>query len=411
MPAVRTYLDYNASAPLLAAAREAMFAASALDGNASSVHVEGRRLRAAIERAREAVAGLVGAPSNSVVFTSGASEANATVLRSGFDIAIRADVEHDSVLAPIDASSAQVVALPVSADGVVSPSHVSDVLGSLPSGARAVLAVQLANNETGVIQPVPELAAMARARGVHVHCDAVQAPGRIDISFPSLGVDTLVLSSHKLGGPKGAGAIVVRDGAAFEPLIHGGGQERRRRAGTENVTAIAGFAAAVGELGQQPDEPLRQAHLRDRLEAGVIALTPRAVVIGAAVPRLPNTTAIAFPGHPAELLLIKLDLAGFAVSAGAACSSGKIGRSRVLAAMGIPPDLAAVTIRISIGAGTTEADVDRFLSAWRTISEDAANSRQRTDPTGAHNPIQSDSADSGMPDARPLAASYLMGGR
>ncbi|MBX9926314.1 MAG: cysteine desulfurase [Hyphomicrobiaceae bacterium] len=387
MAAVRTYLDYNASAPLLDEAREAMIAAMLLSGNPSSVHAEGRRLRAVIEDARAAVADLAHAASSDVVFTSGATEANATVLRSGFDVALRASIEHDSVLAAIAASGARVVELPVDGHGVIDVKAVRLAIEGLPDGAKAVVAVQVANNETGVVQPVAEVAAIAKARGLHVHCDAVQAPGRMGVDINSLGVDTLVLSAHKMGGPKGVGALVVRDGVVVTPLIAGGGQERYRRAGTENVAAIAGFGAAARAAMAGQKFVLKLAALRDRLEAGVLTITPAAVVVGAGAARLPNTSCIALAGQSAELMLIKLDLAGVAVSAGAACSSGKAGRSHVLAAMGLDPAIARAAIRVSVGAATTDADVDRFLDAWVAVTRAPSNVSLGSNPLRSSDPI------------------------
>ena len=383
MASERTYLDYNASAPLLPEARAAMVAALDLVGNPSSVHAEGRRLRGMIEVAREAIADLVGAKVSEIVFTSGATEANVSVLARSYDRAFRAGIEHDSVLAPIRASGAEVVELPVDADGVIdvaaARAAIETVAGLMP---RSVLALQLANNESGVIQPVAEIASMARAAGIHVHCDAVQACGRIDVDVAALGVDTLAVSAHKLGGPRGIGALVVRDGFELPALITGGGQERRRRAGTEDVAAIVGFgvAAAVAQT-RGLTEMARIAALRDRLEAEIQAITPDAVVLGGSAHRLANTSAIAVPGRPAEITLIKLDLAGIAVSSGSACSSGKVGRSHVLAAMGIEPDLARGMIRISLGPATTGADVDRFIAAWRRIHDTQRVAAGSANPT------------------------------
>lgn len=341
-------------------------------GNASSVHMEGRRLRSLIEAAREEVAALVGADPSEVVFTSGATEGNVSALRSGFDRAYRPATEHDSVLAPLAASGCRVIDIPVDRDGVVDVGAFADCLRDgrerdTGDGSATVVAIQLANNETGVIQPVADLAALAREYGAHLHCDAVQAPGRIPVEIEALGADTLVISAHKLGGPKGIGAMVIRDGISVPPLLSGGGQERRRRAGTENVPAIAGFGAAAHRARTILSEAGRIAELRDRLEAGIRARTSEAVVFGEGAPRLPNTSAIAVAGRTAELMVIKLDLAGFAVSAGAACSSGKVGTSHVLLAMRVDPALARGAIRVSLGPENTTDDVDGFLAAWGEI--------------------------------------------
>lgn len=375
MPTRRTYLDYNASAPLMAQAREAVCAAMELSGNASSVHAEGRRLRGVIETAREQVGRLVNAEPARVVFTSGATEGNVTVLSQGYDVGLRPDSEHDSVLAPMAASGAKIVPLAISSEGVIDLGDLERALDAA-NGRRCVVAVQLANNETGVIQPLADVVAIARPRGARVHCDAVQAAGRVLVDFEALGVDTMVISAHKLGGPKGVGALIVRDGAAVLPLLMGGGQERRRRAGTENVAAIAGFGAAASVAAAELPGALCIAELRDRLEADLRSITPNAKVIGEGAPRLPNTTAVAVPDKAAEIVLIKLDLAGIAVSSGAACSSGKVGASHVLAAMGVPTALARGMIRVSLGRETTAADVDHLVSVWTEIH----NSGARSDP-------------------------------
>jgi cysteine desulfurase len=363
----RAYLDWNATAPLRAEARRAMLAALDVVGNPSSPHAEGRRARAIVEDAREEVAALIGARPAEVVFTSGGTEANNWVLARGWETILRADIEHDSVRSPALSSGAHVVELPVDAHGVVGTAALD--AGTMPTtaGARTLMSLQMANNETGILQPVAQVAALAKARGMAVHTDAVQAAGRIAVDFRALGVDFLSLSAHKLGGPKGVGALIVREGATLPPLIAGGGQERRRRAGTENVPAIAGFGAAARSAGEFAAMDRVRA-LRDRLEAEVRAVTPSAQVIGAGAERLPNTASIALPGASAETLVIALDLAGVAVSAGAACSSGKVGASHVLDAMGVEPALARAAIRVSLGWGSTERDVAAFVEAWSRLA-------------------------------------------
>ncbi len=365
----RAYLDWNATAPLSPAARRAMIAALDLVGNPSSVHREGRTARAVIDAAREDIAALAGASPADIVFTSGATEANATVLSVGWDTIFAAGVEHDSVTASVRASKARTVPLPVGQDGLANGvAFAKEVLGgSVPLG-RALLSLQLANNETGVIQAVSDFAALARSHGVAVHCDAVQGAGRLPLSLNQLGVDYLTLSAHKIGGPKGIGALVIQDGSPFAPLIRGGGHERGRRAGTENVAAIAGFGAAAAEARQALAAVDQMRVLRDRLEDGVRRITPAAVIVGAQSPRLANTSCIALAGQAAETLVIKFDLAGIAVSAGSACSSGKVGKSAALAAMDLPDDIARSAIRVSIGPTTTSADVDAFLAAWSSVT-------------------------------------------
>jgi cysteine desulfurase len=373
MTLARTYLDHNASSPLRPAARAAMIAALDATGNPSSVHAEGRRARAIIDTAREQVAALIGAKPSEVVFTSGATEANNCVMAGGWKTICVSAVEHDSVLAPARASGAKVIALPARTDGVVDLQSVAGELSHAGAGgARALLSVMMANNETGVIQPVAEAADLAREHGLSLHVDAVQGPGRLPVDFQSLGADTLTFSSHKLGGPRGVGALIVRDGVNLPALIKGGGQERRRRGGTENVAGIAGFGAAAAEAARAVDVAGRMAALRDKLESGVMAATPNAVIIGRNAPRIGNTSCIAVPGKPAETLVIRLDLAGIAVSAGAACTSGKVGANSVLEAMGLGSDIARSSVRVSLGPETNDDDIAAFLAAWEKIAGRAA---------------------------------------
>lgn len=380
MIGLRAYLDCNASEVLRGPARAAVLAALDLTGNPSSVHAEGRRARAVVEAARQDVAGLVGANVSEIVFTSGASEANATVMSAGWGRIILCEIEHSSVLAPAQASGAEVVRVGADASGVAQVGEIADALLKRPASAGPVLvALQIANNETGVVQPVAETAAFARAHGAFVHCDAVQGAGRMALDFARLGLDTLAVSSHKIGGPKGVGALVVRDGVTIPALIPGGGQERARRAGTENNAAIAGFGAAAREAAANMEaDASRLAAMRDRLEREVRRLTPEVVIVGADAERLCNTSCLALPGQSAETLVIKLDLGGVAVSAGAACSSGKVGPSHVLAAMGIAPELARAALRVSLGHATTDAEVDAFLRVWATIGGTARGQQSST---------------------------------
>ena len=318
--------------------------------------------------AREQVATLIGAKPAEVVLTSGGTEANNAVLAGGWDTIYVAGIEHGSVLAPARASKARVVELPVDANGVVKLHELAALMAAQAPAGRALLSLQMANNETGVLQPVAEAAAVAKAHGVRVHSDAVQAAGRVPVDVQTLGVDFLALSAHKLGGPKGVGVLVIREGASLPAFIAGGGQERRRRAGTENVAAIAGFGAAAEAAQRDLGAMDRVAGLREQLEARVRATAPSAVVIGAGAERLPNTTNIALPGTSAETLVIALDLAGLAVSAGAACSSGKVGASHVLEAMGVEPAVARAAIRVSLGWSTTQDDIAAFIEAWSKVA-------------------------------------------
>ncbi len=371
MTQARAYLDYNATAPLRPEAREAMLACIDAGGNPSSVHAEGRAARAAVETARERVAALVGASPVEVIFTGSATEAANTVLRRSWRAIFFSRLEHPCIVGPALASDARLIELSATRDGRLDLTALGSVIerdapGHVPG--QSLLAVQLVNNETGVIQPLPEISALARQLGVALLCDAVQAAGRLPIDFHGSGIDYLLVSSHKLGGPKGVGALIVRDGAQVPPLLLGGGQERRRRAGTENVEGIAGFgAAAQAALRNREAEMDRLASLRDRLERELLAMAPEAVVVGASSPRIANTTCIAFPGEKAETLVIKLDLAGVAVSAGSACSSGKVGQSPVLSAMGLDPALARGAVRLSLGHATAAADIDHALAAFRAV--------------------------------------------
>jgi cysteine desulfurase len=373
----RTYLDYNATSLLRADARAAMLAAMDAVGNPSSVHAEGRRARAIVETAREQVAALVGAKPLEVVFTSGATEANAWVINAGgWDTIFACDVEHESVRTPLKESGARIVDVPVDANGVARVEAIANGILCGPPIGHALVMLQVANNETGVVQPVVDVAHFAREHGLIMHTDAVQAAGRLSLDMAALGVDTMSLSAHKLGGPKGVGALIIRDGTKLGTLISGGGQERRRRGGTENVVGIAGFGAAaeaaVRELGQIE----RVRSLRDRLERE--ALATGATIVGADVARLANTTCLAFAGLSAETLVIKFDLRGIAISAGSACSSGKVGTSHVLAAQRLDPSLARAAIRISLGWNTSDADVDAFLKVWADIVQSHRSAAERS---------------------------------
>ncbi len=367
MITTRTYLDYNATAPLLPEARAAMIAALEQFGNPSSVHAEGRAARAIIEAARIAVAALVKAKPSEVIFTSGATEANAWVMGAGWTRIYLADIEHDSIDVPAARSSAERVVLPVDGNGIVPVESVAAVLADAAAARRSLLTLQTANNETGVIQPVADVAALAHEHGIAVHTDAVQAAGRIDLDFRSLGVTTMSISAHKLGGPKGVGALIVREGTDLKAMIAGGGQEHRRRGGTENVAAIAGFGAAAVVVRNRMADWSRVCDLRNELEREILAVTPNAVIAGAGAPRIPNTSSVAVAGRVAETSVIKFDLAGVAVSAGAACSSGKVGASRALRAMGFSEELARSAVRLSLGRDTTRDDIDALLGAWRKI--------------------------------------------
>lgn len=376
---MRVYLDHNATSPLRPEARAAMLVALDVAGNAQSVHAEGRRARQLIETARRQVASLAGARAEDVVFTSGGSEANALALRGAIQGAAAAGeritrmivsaIEHDSVLATARACEETIPGLrvlecPVTSAGTVDLAELRRLL--MDGKGRALISVMAANNETGVLQPVAEVAALARASGALVHSDAVQAAGKMPLS--TQGVDYLTLSAHKLGGPQGIGALIMREGAPLVPQMLGGGQEQGRRAGTENVAAIAAFGAAAA-IKPNPNHAAWRATLERQLQAA----SPDAVIIGTDAPRLPATICVAAPSVPSENMVIALDLDGFAVSAGAACSSGKVTRSHVLTAMGVEPQVAASAIRVSFGWNTTEDELKAFADAWTRIVKRAAS--------------------------------------
>lgn len=359
------YCDYNAGAPIRAEAAVAMSRALAAGGNASSVHSVGRRMRAMIEDARERIAGALDASAENVVFTSGATEALHLVLTStGAASLIVSAVEHDAVFEHAGRALKAERVAPVDADGLIDLAALAALLEAAPK--PALVAVQLANNETGVIQPVAKIATLCREHGALLLVDAAQAFGRIPVSIADLDATYLVVSSHKLGGPPGAGALVLAPGAPFVTTRFGGGQERGRRPGTENGAALVGFATAVEWALQDRDtEVARVSALRDRFEAG---LPKDAVVFGAGVPRLPNTSNFALPGLTAETAVIAMDLEGIAISSGAACSSGKVRSSRVLGAMGVAPDLAKAALRVSFGHESKESDVEEALNALSKVA-------------------------------------------
>ena len=358
-----TYLDWNATAPLRPEAAAAVLEALASWGNPSSVHRRGRVARRIIERAREEIAGLLGGVDpRGVVFVSGGTEANnLALLGTDRERVLVSAVEHDSVRQVLPTAET----IPVDRDGVVALDALDRLLAADPR--PALVSVMFANNETGVIQPVGEIASLARRYGALFHCDAVQAAGRLALDTGAIGADLISLSAHKLGGPPAVGALVVTGDLDLASLLRGGGQERGRRAGTENVPGIAGFAAAAKAAVEEIAAYDRVRVLRASLEAEIAVAAPEAVIYGTGVMRLPNTSAIAMPGVAAETQVIALDLDGVMVSAGAACSSGKVGPSHVLAAMAVDAALAASTIRVSLGGSSSETDIAHFLHAWTAL--------------------------------------------
>jgi cysteine desulfurase len=360
MPAA--YLDWNATAPLRPAAAAAVAETLTRYGNPSSVHRFGREARRAVEVARAQVAALVGALPAAVVFTSGGTEANRLALRglAGRRVLVSA-IEHDSVRQAVAAATV----VPATPEGVVDLEALDRLLAA--DSRPALVSLMFANNETGVLQPVAEAARLAHARGALLHCDAVQAAGKVPFEGRALGIDLLTLSAHKLGGLPGVGALVAAQDLVLAPLQTGGGQERGRRAGTENVPGIVGFGAACAAAAAEFDAYAALANLRDSAERRLTAISPEARVYGAGAARLPNTLCLSMPGVPAATQVMALDLAGVMVSAGSACSSGKVRRSHVLDAMGVPAAEAETAIRISLGWSTSPGDIDQLVTAWGAL--------------------------------------------
>ncbi len=351
---MRTYLDHNATSPLRESVKQAMRAAMDVEGNASSLHREGRLAHKLLDDSREAIAGAIGALAPMVVFTSGGSEANNMAIRNApIERILVSAIEHPSVIEAARLAHKPAEFIPVNAQGVIN----LEALAKMLEGPKALVSVMLANNETGVIQPIRDVVALAQKHGTLVHTDAVQAFGKIPVNFGLLGVDMMTIAAHKVGGPPAIGALVLRDGLPFEPFVVGGGQELRRRAGTENLVAIAGFAALARE------NLLNTTDLRNQLESSLEG----AVIFAQGAERLPNTTNFAHAGLGAETLLMNFDLEGVAVSSGSACSSGKVTRSHVLTAMGVDADLARGAIRISLGWNTTPQNIEHFTRVWRKL--------------------------------------------
>ncbi len=366
----RTYLDYNATAPLRAEAREALVAALDI-GNPSSVHEEGRKARALVETARADVAALVSAPAETVIFTSGGTEACnlALGLRQAPAGEIKrllvSAIEHSAVLAAAEESVLPVELLPVTADGVVDMAALD---AALQDETPALVCVMLANNETGTIQPIAEIAAKTRAHGSLLFCDAVQAAGKMPIDIFALGVDALSLSGHKLGAPMGIGALVTRPAVVVPPQLLGGGQELGRRAGSENISGIAAFAAAAKAAMRDLDDFANLADLRDDMEAALLAVQPQTEIFGKHADRLANTSCFALGGLNSETLVMALDLAGVSVSAGSACSSGKVSRSHVLAAMQAETHISRGVLRVSLGWQSNREDTEKLVDEWSKLA-------------------------------------------
>lgn len=353
------YLDNNATTPLRPEAKEAMMRAMDVPGNPSSVHGFGQAQRRIVEDAREQVAQMARVKPANVIFTSGGSEANNTVLGGvAADHILTTSVEHASVLDAVPTATI----LPVDKNGTIQLDALRAALSE--QNGPALLSVMAANNETGVIQPIEAVAEIAREYSAKLHVDAIQAAGKIDLMPIAALADAVALSAHKLGGPQGVGAIIVRDGVPFEPLVKGGGQERRRRAGTENVIGIAGFGAAAKAAMDEFETFQALSDIRDGIET---ALAGDGVIYGQDAPRLANTSCIGMEGVSAETQVMAFDLAGIAISAGSACSSGKVEPSHVLCAMGLSDEKAGQTIRMSLGWASDPSDAGAFIDAWRAL--------------------------------------------
>jgi cysteine desulfurase len=369
----RVYLDWNATTPLRAEARRAMLAAWELIGNPSSVHAEGREARRLVEDARAALAAAVGALPRNVVFTSAGTEANALALSPGLrgpsggpvERLLVSAIEHASVLAGGRFPADKVGHIRVTRAGVVDLDHLKALL---KDGRPSLVSIMAANNETGALQPIAEAARIVHEAGGLLHVDAIQALGKIAFNINAVGADLATFSAHKIGGPKGVGALVLAEGlAGLEPVLRGGGQELNRRAGTENVAGIAGFGAAVkAALQALPEDAERMVTLRDRLENGIRAIAG-ATIFSNDTDRLPNTILFTAPGMKAETAVIGFDLEGVAVSSGSACSSGKVQPSHVLSAMGFDPAMAQGAVRLSLGWSTEPEDINKALEAWRKL--------------------------------------------
>lgn len=358
------YLDYNATTPLRPEAREAMSAVMAEVGNPSSVHSFGRTARARLEQDRASVAALVSAKPVEVVFTSGGTEANATALYGfpGRKVLVSA-VEHDSILANAAGLDAEV--LPVDSNGLIDLDALENALSECDG--NALVSIMWANNETGVLQPISRIVEIARSHGALVHSDAIQAAGKLPVDFAASECDLISISSHKLGGPAGVGALVIREGLEVKARQVGGGQERGVRSGTENLIGLAGFGAAADAAGSALDTYKDIEVWRDQLEAEISKISNNAVIHGKGTARLPNTSCVSMSGVPAETQVMAFDLDGIAVSAGSACSSGKVRTSHVLEAMCAPEGTAATSIRISLGWQNERADIDRLVATWAAL--------------------------------------------
>jgi cysteine desulfurase len=365
----RAYLDHNATTPIRTEAAQAVLHALSVVGNPSAVHAEGRAARKLIEDARSDVAQLVNASPKEVTFTSGGTEAANFALHSvhhmGITRIILSAAEHDALRKPAERTGIEVLVAPVDRNGRLDLAAYESLLKA--SDQRTLVVLMLASNETGVIQPVAEAAALAHRENALLLCDATQAAGKIDVDFLSIQADMLLLAGHKLGGPLGVGALVARDALQITALQLGGGQERFRRAGSENLPGIAGFGAAARAAALDLDRFAMLANIRDEFESNISRAAPDAEFFGSRVPRLPNTSFFSAPGLDAATIVMALDLDGVAVSAGAACSSGKVKSPRVLNAMNVDEALARGAIRMSLGRDSTSEETQKLANAWLRV--------------------------------------------
>ncbi|BDW95620.1 cysteine desulfurase [Thalassospira tepidiphila] len=369
----QVYLDYNASAPLCEDAKQAMIAAMDVAGNPSSVHASGRAARKIVDHARRTIADLLGSDSERIIFTSGGTEANNLALNGLEDVTVfTSAVEHPSVIeARPDAKR-----IPVDENGVIDLNALEAMLkDASDAGQKVLVSVMLANNETGVIQPVAKVGLLAREYGAKVHCDAVQALGRLPVDMGRLLVDMVSISAHKIGGPKGIGALAIAPGVMLVPQIRGGGQEKYRRGGTENVVGIAGFDAAAKRAEANMARMADIAQMRDRLETELASEAPELLIAGKGTERLSNTSCLILPGMPGETQVMAMDLAGVAISSGSACSSGKVRESHVLREMGVTEPGSA--IRVSLGLDSTNEDINTFIRVWSRMRGNAARKKAR----------------------------------
>ena len=371
------YLDHNATSVTKDAVKDAMVDAMSLVGNPSSVHRFGKKARNIVGDARQKLADALGVKPDWIVFTSGGTEANHLAVMGTVPSAfVVSSIEHDSVLQNVRSHLCPIHEIAVDENGIIDLEEVDEVLADFD--APAFISVMLANNETGVIQPIAELAKIVRKHAGVLHCDAVQAFGKIPVDFHQLGVDLMTVSAHKFGGPKGVGALIVPDNVPVQPVILGGGQENKMRAGTENVPAIAGFGAAAASISF--DENISK--MRDHMEMMIKEISPESIVFAQDADRLPNTSYITMPGVSHETQIMSLDLDGIAVSSGSACSSGKVAMSHVLRAMNVAEDVASTTIRVSLGWNTTEEDMNQFIAAWKKLFERTRDLNKATQAVG-----------------------------